>query len=198
VLRRACLQIAAWQRLGPLRLAVNVSAAQLRERRFELVVAEALAEARLPPQLLELEITETAIIENMEQAIGTLNRLRSTGVRISIDDFGTGHASLSNLKRLPIDQLKIDSSFIRDLLTDPDDTKIVKAIINLGRNLELEIVAEGVEEVAQRDFLASLRCDLMQGYLFQRPLDEAHFAVWFRQQSQAGPVVVPFMARPAG
>lgn len=206
VLRRACLQVAAWQKFAPLRLAVNVSAAQLldgpsragsplRERSFELLVAEALHEAKLAPELLELEITETAIIENMEQAIGTLTRLRASGVRISIDDFGTGHASLSNLKRLPIDQLKIDSSFVRDLLTDPGDSKIVKAIINLGRNLDLEIVAEGVEDLAQRDFLTANHCDLMQGYLFMRPLDEPSFAAWFKRQAQTNSVVVPFAAR---
>ena len=197
VLRRACLQAATWQRLcsSPLRIAVNVSAAQLRERGFEGVVASALADAKLPAQLLELEITETALIENLEQAIGTLQRLRAAGVRISIDDFGTGHASLSYLKRLPIDQLKIDISFIRDVLRDPSDAQIVKAIVNLGHSLELEVVAEGVEEEAQREFLSAQGCDLMQGYLFHRPMDVAECATYLQRLSSKAPVVVPISGR---
>jgi EAL domain-containing protein (putative c-di-GMP-specific phosphodiesterase class I) len=177
--------------MAPPRLAVNVSAAQLRERGFDQIVASALADAHLPATLLELEITETALIENIDQAIGTLQRLRASGVRISIDDFGTGLASLSYLKRLPIDQLKIDISFIRDVLFDPGDAQIVKAIINLGHSLDLEVVAEGVEEVAQRDFLAASGCDLMQGYLFQPPIEAAAFTSYLQRQTSGRQVVVP-------
>lgn len=193
VLRRACQEAATWQRLcaSPPRLAVNVSATQLRERGFDLIVASALADARLPASMLELEITETALIENIDQAIGILQRLRATGVRISIDDFGTGLASLSYLKRLPIDQLKIDISFIRDVLHDPSDAQIVRAIINLGHSLELEVVAEGVEEQAQHDFLLAHGCDLIQGYLFTPPLDAVAFANYLQRQSSSRPVVVP-------
>jgi EAL domain-containing protein (putative c-di-GMP-specific phosphodiesterase class I) len=200
VLRRACLQAATWQRLSttPPRLAVNVSAMQLRERGFDQIVASALADARLPASMLELEITETALIENIDQAIGILQRLRATGVRISIDDFGTGLASLSYLKRLPIDQLKIDISFIRDVLHDPSDAQIVKAIINLGHSLDLEVVAEGVEEVAQRDFLVAAGCDLIQGFLFMPPMDAAAFANYLQRQSSGRPVVVPISGRSAG
>ena len=112
-------------------------------------------------------------------------------MRISIDDFGTGLASLSYLKRLPIDQLKIDISFIRDVLSDPSDAQIVKAIINLGHSLDLEVVAEGVEESAQRDMLAANGCDLMQGYLFAEPMDGVAFMSYLQRQSSARSVVVP-------
>lgn len=193
LLRRACQDAAQWRRVckTPPRVAVNVSAMQLRERGFDLIVASALADAHLPASLLELEITETALIENIEQAIGMLQRLRASGVRISIDDFGTGLASLSYLKRLPIDQLKIDISFIRDVLRDPSDAQIVKAIINLGHSLDLEVVAEGVEELAQRDMLAASGCDLMQGYLFAMPMDMGAFTNYLQRHSSARSVVVP-------
>jgi diguanylate cyclase (GGDEF)-like protein len=200
VLRRACHDAATWRRLSPTppRVAVNVSATQLRERGFDQVVASALTDARLPAALLELEITETALIENIDQAVGILQRLRATGVRISIDDFGTGLASLSYLKRLPIDQLKIDISFIRDILHDPGDAQIVKAIINLGHSLDLEVVAEGVEDVAQRDFLAASGCDLMQGYLFAAPMDAVAHLNYLQRQAPARTVVVPISGRSAG
>lgn len=197
VLHEACRQAAHWQRLRekPLRIAVNVSPLQLRERGFEFVVEAALSAARLPPSLLEIEITETAIIENIEQAIGTLERLRSSGVRISVDDFGTGHASLTYLKRLPIDQLKIDLSFIRDLMHDPDDAQIVKAIINLGHSLDLEVVAEGVEDMAQLDFLEANRCDLVQGFLLKRPLPAAAFTEYLQRMSAIAAAAIPINAR---
>jgi diguanylate cyclase (GGDEF)-like protein len=200
VLRRACQQAATWQRICnvPPRVAVNVSATQLRERGFDQIVASALAQARLPASLLELEITETALIENFDQAIGTLQRVRATGVRISIDDFGTGLASLSYLKRLPIDQLKIDISFVRDVLHDASDAQIVKAIINLGHSLDLEVVAEGVEEQAQHDFLVAAGCDLIQGFLFQPPMDAVAFANFLERQPPSRPVVVPISGRSAG
>jgi diguanylate cyclase (GGDEF)-like protein len=200
VLRRACQQAATWQRLcaTPPRVAVNVSATQLRERGFDQIVASALAEARLHASMLELEITETALIENFDQAVGTLQRIRASGVRISIDDFGTGLASLSYLKRLPIDQLKIDISFIRDVLHDPGDAQIVKAIINLGHSLDLEVVAEGVEEQSQHDFLVAAGCDLIQGFLFQPPMDAVAFANYLERQPPSRPVVVPITGRSVG
>jgi len=194
ILRRACFDAAAWQQLSatPPRVAVNVSATQLRERGFEHMVASALNDAALPASRLELEITETALIENIDQAVDILKRLRVNGVRISIDDFGTGLASLSYLKRLPIDQLKIDISFIRDVLHDPSDTQIVKAIINLGHSLDLEVVAEGVEQPAQRDFLVANGCDLLQGFLFTTPLDATTFAEYLQKHAAAGPKPLAF------
>jgi diguanylate cyclase (GGDEF)-like protein len=199
ILRRACQQAATWQHLcaTPPRVAVNVSATQLRERGFDQIVASALADARLPTSMLELEITETALIENFDQAIGTLQRLRASGVRISIDDFGTGLASLSYLKRLPIDQLKIDISFIRDVMHDPSDAQIVKAIINLGHSLDLEVVAEGVEDQAQYDFLLAAGCDLIQGFLFTPPLGAVAFENYLQRQSPGRPVVVQISGRSA-
>jgi predicted signal transduction protein with EAL and GGDEF domain len=188
ILRRACFDAVAWQQAGatPPRLAVNVSATHLRERGFEQMGASALNDAALPAARLELEITETALIENIDQAVDILRKLRVNGVRISIDDFGTGLASLSYLKRLPIDQLKIDISFIRDVLHDPSDTQIVKAIINLGHSLDLEVVAEGVEQPAQRDFLVANGCDLLQGFLFTVPLEASAFADYLQKQAAAG------------
>jgi len=188
ILRRACREGAGWSRIlpNPPRVAVNVSATQLRERGFETKVVSARDETGRPPAQLELESTETALIENIDQAIDILKKLRTSGVRISIDDFGTGLASLSYLKRLPIDQLKIDISFIRDVLHDPSDTQIVKAIINLGHSLDLEVVAEGVEQPSQRDFLVANGCDLLQGYLFSTPLDTAAFADYLKKHAAEG------------
>jgi diguanylate cyclase (GGDEF)-like protein len=200
ILRRACRDAATWADISgsPPRLAVNVSATQLRERGFEHMVASALDEAGLPASQLELEITETALIENIDQAVDILKKLRVSGVRISIDDFGTGLASLSYLKRLPIDQLKIDISFIRDVLHDPSDTQIVKAIINLGHSLDLEVVAEGVEQPAQRDFLVNNGCDLLQGYLYATPMDAAAFTEYLRKQVAEGlrPLAFSVSGRP--
>jgi diguanylate cyclase (GGDEF)-like protein len=197
ILRRACRDAATWHKLSanPPRVAVNVSATQLRQKGFDQVVARALAETGLPPSYLELEITETALIENIDLAIEILKRLRGSGVRISIDDFGTGLASLSYLKRLPIDQLKIDISFIRDVLNDPSDTQIVKAIINLGHSLDLEVVAEGVEQASQRDFLVANGCDLLQGFLFMHAVDAATFAEYLKKHEDDRPVVVPISGR---
>jgi len=197
ILRRACFDAAAWQQISatPPRVAVNVSATQLRERGFEHMVASALNDAALPASRLELEITETALIENIDQAVDILRKLRVNGVRISIDDFGTGLASLSYLKRLPIDQLKIDISFIRDVLHDPSDTQIVKAIINLGHSLDLEVVAEGVEQPAQRDFLVANGCDLLQGFLFTTPLDATAFAEYLQKQATPKPLAFSVSGR---
>ncbi len=187
VLLRVCSQMAAWKAgLGRgLRVAVNVSAAQLRDPDFDTRLATILETTALPAQLLELEITETAVVENFDLAHGLLQRVRALGVSIAIDDFGTGHASLSYLKRLPIDKLKIDGSFVRELLVDADDAKIVRAIINLGHSLGMRVVAEGVETVAQADRLREMRCDLLQGYLFSRPLSAADaFRYLLRQYKQ--------------
>jgi diguanylate cyclase (GGDEF)-like protein len=198
ILRRACFDAAAWQQVSatPPRVAVNVSATQLRERGFEQMVASALSDAALPASRLELEVTETALIENIDLAVEILRKLRISGVRISIDDFGTGLASLSYLKRLPIDQLKIDISFIRDVLHDPSDTQIVKAIINLGHSLDLEVVAEGVEQPAQRDFLVANGCDLLQGFLFSTPLDAISFTEYLQKHAAATHRPVALSARP--
>ena len=129
-----------------------------------------LAETRADPKLLNLELTESVLIDNMDDAIKRMRALKNIGVGFSIDDFGTGYSSLSYLKRLPVDQLKIDKSFVRDIAKDPDDAAIVKAIIGMGRSLDLLVFAEGVETGAQYDFLERNGCDAFQGFLFGRPV----------------------------
>jgi len=166
VLRSACAQLQRWiaQGLPPLRVAVNLSVRQLLQKDFAATVEAALADTGLAPHLLELEITEGTLMEHAADTLSALHRLRELGVRLSIDDFGTGYSSLSYLKRFPVDIIKIDRSFVRDLPQDADDAAIVTAIIALAHSLRLEVVAEGVETEAQLRFLQAQRCDLLQGY----------------------------------
>jgi diguanylate cyclase (GGDEF)-like protein len=172
VLRQACLQNKSWQRQGfaPIQMAVNICARQFHEHDLAQTVIRILDETDLAPQHLELELTESSIMENAEVAANVLNRLKSMGVKISIDDFGTGFSSLASLKRLPIDALKVDKSFVRDASTDPDDAALVMAIITLAHNLRLKVIAEGVETEEQLRFLYLQRCDEIQGYLFSKPV----------------------------
>ena len=171
-LRTACAQARAWQDEGhpSLTVAVNLSARQFQQPDLVMQVRGALDDTGLPPSSLDLEITETHAMQNAEATILTLRELKRLGVRISIDDFGIGYSSLSYLKRLPIDTLKIDQSFVRDITTDPDDAAIATAVIALAHTLKLQVVAEGVETQEQLEFLATRQCDRMQGYLFSRPL----------------------------
>jgi diguanylate cyclase (GGDEF)-like protein len=173
VLHHACTLLARWQdepQLAHLTMAVNVSSRQFRHASFVDDVARVLAITGAPSGKLKLELTESLLVEDMETTIATMAALRSYGVGFSLDDFGTGYSSLSYLKRMPLDQLKIDQSFVRDLLTDPNDAAIVDTIIALSRSLGLEVIAEGVETPEQRDLLARAGCHLYQGYLFSRPL----------------------------
>ena len=172
VLFAAAKQTRRWQDqgFGGLRSAVNISARQFQDNNFVDRVVGVLAAARLDPQSLELEITETSIMENAEVAMNVLSEIRKMGVRIAIDDFGTGYSSLSYLKRLPIDTVKLDRSFVTGASTDPKDAALVRAIITLAHNLNLKVIAEGVETIGQHDFLRLLRCDEGQGYLFGRPM----------------------------
>jgi diguanylate cyclase (GGDEF)-like protein len=175
VLRTACRQNRLWQDQGfpAIRMAVNVSARQFQQRDLAETVFGILAETELAPQCLDLELTESSIMSNAPGAIDVFTRLKARGITISIDDFGTGFSSLSYLKRLPLDTLKIDQSFVRDVTTDPDDAALVMAIVTLAHNLRLRVVAEGVENEEQLRFLQLLRCDEVQGYLFSRPLPAA-------------------------
>jgi len=132
-------------------------------------VRDALQTSGLPAHLLELELTESILLQDVDSTIATLQGLKTLGVKLSIDDFGTGYSSLSYLKRLAVDKLKIDQSFVRDMLTDADGASIVKAIVQLGHNLQLTVIAEGVETEAQRQALTEVGCDEAQGYLFGRP-----------------------------
>jgi diguanylate cyclase (GGDEF)-like protein/PAS domain S-box-containing protein len=171
-LRTACARARAWQEQGhpSLTVAVNLSARQFQQPDLVTQVKRALDDTGLTPSSLDLEITETHAMQNAEATIMTLRELKRLGVRISIDDFGIGYSSLSYLKRLPIDTLKIDQSFVRDITTDPDDAAIATAVIALAHTLKLQVVAEGVETQEQLEFLAARHCDRMQGYLFSRPL----------------------------
>jgi diguanylate cyclase (GGDEF)-like protein/PAS domain S-box-containing protein len=177
VLRTACAQARAWQLLGhpKFSVAVNLSARQFQQADLVFQVTEALHEADLPAASLDLEITESNAMQNAELSIATLQDLKRLGVSLSMDDFGTGYSSLNYLKRFPIDRIKIDQSFVRDVNRDPDDAAIATAIIAMAHSLKLTAVAEGVETEAQLEFLLAQRCDEMQGYLFSRPLPAAEF-----------------------
>jgi diguanylate cyclase (GGDEF)-like protein len=172
VLLEACRQARAWQAAGlpPLRVSVNLSSRQFRSEALAEAVSAALRASDLPPQLLEIELTESLLVENVEHAMGVMGKLKAIGVAISIDDFGTGYSSLGYLKRFPIDSLKIDKSFVRDIATSPKDAAIVKAISALARSLGIGLIAEGVEEPWQVEFLRARHCTELQGYLFSRPL----------------------------
>lgn len=178
VLRTACAQLAAWSTqpaMAQLSIAVNVSAWQLKQANFVAEVLSILDETAANPHLLKLELTESVLVENVEQTIAKMSALKARGVGFSLDDFGTGYSSLSYLKRLPLDQLKIDQGFVRDILTDANDAAIAKMVIALADTLGLSVIAEGVETEAQRDFLAALGCHSCQGYLFSPPLPLAEF-----------------------
>ena len=178
VLRTACTQLAAWARrpeTAHLTIAVNVSANQFSQPDFVDQMLTILGETGARPQRLKLELTESLLVANVGQLIEKMFALKAKGVGFSLDDFGTGYSSLAYLKRLPLDQLKIDQSFVRDVLTDPNDASIARTIIALAKSLNLGVIAEGVETTAQRDFLASSGCHAYQGYLFSRPLPLTDF-----------------------
>jgi diguanylate cyclase (GGDEF)-like protein/PAS domain S-box-containing protein len=172
ILRTACAQNKAWQDMGlpPMVMAVNISARQFLQKNLAQQVQRVLQETGLDPAWLELEITESMLMQRPEQAEETLHQIAATGVGISLDDFGTGYSSLSYLKRFPVGILKIDQSFVRNLHTDQDDAAIVTAVISLAKNLKMGLVAEGVELIEQLDFLTALDCDSYQGYFFSKPL----------------------------
>ena len=194
VLREACRQAEEWRQRGlpPLVIAVNLSALQFKRNDPVALISQVLAESRLPAHCLELEITESLLVEDAEEALGALGRLKALGVRMAIDDFGTGYSSLAYLKRFPIDKLKIDQSFVRDIDTDPDDAAIVSVIVELGRILKLDTIAEGVENAQQLEFLTRQGCGSVQGYLFGRPMPAAQFAELIgRETRQAAPAIPP-------
>jgi diguanylate cyclase (GGDEF)-like protein len=177
VLRTACAQAVAWQKLGlpPLCIAVNVSGRQLRRDDFVTVVRSVLRDTGLEPHWLEIEITESLLMENLEASIGKLKELRALGVQVAIDDFGTGYSSMNYLHRLPIDRLKIDRSFIQNITQNGDDPVVARAIIALGHALGLSIVAEGVETETQSMFLRDQLCQTVQGFLYSHPLSAGEF-----------------------
>ena len=189
VLHSACTQLARWQeqpQWAHLQLSVNVSARQFRQSDFVHQVIETLQVTGARAHLLTLELTESLVLDNVEDAIDKMHQLRTKGVRFSVDDFGTGYSSLAYLTRLPLHQLKIDQSFVRNLGSRPSDDVIVQTIIGMGRNLDLEVIAEGVETEAQKAILAGHGCDLYQGYLLARPMPVADF-----ERSLGGPAAPP-------
>ncbi|MFI5303695.1 MAG: EAL domain-containing protein [Nitrospiria bacterium] len=177
VLRKACRQNRAWQESGcsEIRIAVNISVRQFQDARFVEIVKNVLEESKINPSLLELEITESNLMHNLERTRETLQLLNQKGVRFSVDDFGTGYSSLSYLKRFAINTLKIDRSFIKDIIQDPDDKAITAAVIAMAHSLKLQVIAEGVETKEQLQYLQSLNCDSLQGFLFCKPLPPEDF-----------------------
>src|SRR5574343_953791 len=183
VLDRACAELRRWvddPSTAGLYMAVNVSARQFRQPDFVMQVGDALSRHDVDPGLLKLELTESLLLDNVEEVVEKMQALRRMGVRFSLDDFGTGYASLSYLKRFPFEQLKVDRSFIRDMLRNSDDAGIVRAIIAMGNTLRLNVVAEGVEDTEQHAYLVQHGCAFFQGYLFGKPMSFAEF----RQQAK--------------
>jgi EAL domain-containing protein (putative c-di-GMP-specific phosphodiesterase class I) len=178
VLREACRQTRAWSDAGlpALTIAVNVSALEFRQETYLEGVFAALRETGLDPKSLELELTESVLMKRAETAASVLQELRARGIRVAVDDFGTGYSSLSYLRKFPIDALKIDQSFVRQITMAPQDTTIVSAIISMGRSLNLRVVAEGVETIGELEFLQAHQCDEAQGYYFSRPIPHEEFA----------------------
>ncbi|NBQ89327.1 MAG: EAL domain-containing protein, partial [Betaproteobacteria bacterium] len=189
VLDTACAQLARWS-LEPERrhlgIAVNVSARQFRHPDFAEGVTEAIARAGIAPHLLTLELTESLMVDGFEDMVSKMTRLKALGVGLALDDFGMGYSSLAYLKRLPLDQLKIDREFVKDLLLDETDAAIARAIIALAQSLHLAVVAEGVETKAQRDFLVREGCTGFQGFLYCGPLPLAALERHLGSASQRG------------
>ena len=186
VLRTACQQNRRWQDEGmpPINVSVNVSARQFKDEAFVDRVAGALRDSGLDPQYLELELTESLIMQDINQAIATMHRLDAMGVKLSIDDFGTGYSSLSALKHFPVTRLKIDQSFVREVTDDENDKSIIRAVIAMGHGLNLMVIAEGVETREQLDFLRENQCDEVQGYLFSKPIQAAEIPKMLAQHQK--------------
>jgi EAL domain-containing protein (putative c-di-GMP-specific phosphodiesterase class I) len=197
VLQTACAQLAAWSAdaaMAALSLAVNVSARQIKQPNFVQDLLDLIAQTGAPPGRLKLELTESLLLENTEGVIATMHILKAHGICFSLDDFGTGYSSLAYLKRLPLDQLKIDQSFVRDVLSDPCDVAIVRTVVALGQSFRLDVIAEGVETQGQRDFLESNGCHAYQGYFFSRPLPQPDFDQFVRGQHTASAGLAPVNA----
>ena len=180
VVMEACRAGRRWSQMGlaGIRVGVNLSPLQFIRQNVPLLVTRALGDSGLEPHLLDLELTESSVLEDSETLIAELAQLRMLGCEISIDDFGTGYSSLRYVKRFPVDRLKIDQSFIRNLPRDPNDVAIVRTIMSLGHSLDLSILAEGVETEEQRAFLAAEGCDEFQGYLFATPMSFDDFVAF--------------------
>lgn len=184
VLETACSQLVKWAAqpvFGHLTLAVNVSAKQFLEEKFVPQLLALLARTGANPRRLKLELTESLLVSDVEAVIAKMEALKTCGVGFSLDDFGTGYSSLSYLKRLPLDQLKIDQGFVKNILTDTNDAAIAKMVVALADSMGLAVIAEGVETQAQKDFLAHIGCHAYQGYFFSRPVPLADFEKFAQQ-----------------
>lgn len=184
VMRQACTQLAIWSRnpaTAALKVSVNVSARQFRQPDFVAEVTNIIERCGIDPSRLKLELTESMLANDLDDIIGKMEALRARGVSFSLDDFGTGFSSLAYLKRLPLDQLKIDQAFVRDLLSNANDAAIANTVVSLGQNLGLEVIAEGVETEGQRNFLTSIGCHHFQGYLYSKPVPVADFEAYIRR-----------------
>jgi EAL domain-containing protein (putative c-di-GMP-specific phosphodiesterase class I) len=195
VLRAACEEAAKWTR--PLTIAVNVSPVQIYNSNFPLVVQDTLSRTGLPPGRLELEITETVLIRDLNRALATLRQVKALGVRVAMDDFGTGFSSLSNLRAFPFDKIKIDRSIIQSVDVNEKAATIVRAVLGLGRGLGLPVLAEGVETTGEFRFLATELCDEAQGYLLGRPATIEEFSEFTHKDPQdaAGSATVTRLRR---
>jgi len=182
VLKEACAQNVAWQRRGlrPVSMAVNLSPRQFADEHLLQDIDEALAASGMSPVLLQLEVTESMVMRNVSRAVKVLDAIQNRGIRLAIDDFGTGYSSMSLMKQFPIDTIKIDRSFVRDLPDDSEDKAITQAIISMGKALGMTIVAEGVETAEQEAFLRDHACDEMQGFLFSKPVPSQQLAELLR------------------
>ncbi|MNF70021.1 Phytochrome-like protein cph2 [compost metagenome] len=191
VLDQACKQLREWHDQGfvDLRMAVNLSTVQLHHAELPRVVNNLLQMYRLPPRSLELEVTETGLMEDISTAAQHLLSLRRSGALIAIDDFGTGYSSLSYLKSLPLDKIKIDKSFVQDLLDDDDDATIVRAIIQLGKSLGMQVIAEGVETAEQEAYIISEGCHEGQGYHYSKPLPARELGVYLKQAQRSNAAI---------
>jgi EAL domain-containing protein (putative c-di-GMP-specific phosphodiesterase class I) len=189
VLHEACRQNKAWHDSGlpPITMCVNVSARQFKERNLVSRVVGALKDSELDAKYLELELTESLIMQDIELAVATMGELQGLGVQLSIDDFGTGYSSLSALKTFPVARLKIDKSFIDGLPADENDKAVASAVISLGQKLHLRVIAEGVETDEQLAFLRENNCDEMQGYHFSKPVESREIAALLRARVQLDP-----------
>jgi EAL domain-containing protein (putative c-di-GMP-specific phosphodiesterase class I) len=192
VLREACKQARAWLDAGLSlgTMAVNISAMEFRDNNFLEGVFTILKDTGLDPRSLELELTESVLMKRAESTKSILKALRATGVQLAVDDFGTGYSSLSYLRKFPIDALKIDQSFVRQITSAPDETTIVTAVISMGRSLKLRVVAEGVETQEELLFLQAHQCDEAQGYFFSPPVPPQQFASLLRTGIPEASVVV--------
>ncbi|MET0332783.1 MAG: bifunctional diguanylate cyclase/phosphodiesterase [Rhizobacter sp.] len=193
VIDEACRQARAWRDLGlRMKVAINLSAHQLRQQELATEIAAALAKHQINPDLLTCEVTESSAMEDVAMTVRVLGELDTLGVHISIDDFGTGHSSLSYLRTLPADELKIDRSFVMDLETSEDARKVALAVVNLAKALDLKVVAEGVETEGQNRILREMGCDQLQGYLFAKPMSAKAIALWAVEDE--GPRAMNFRA----